>query len=57
MKLRNERAKFHYDVLVKTTMAEVFGIKTYFELLPIVVESVDAAIFSLSGGHSYPKRM
>jgi hypothetical protein len=48
LKLRNERAKFHYDVLGQTTMADFYGVKTYFELLPTVIKSVEAAIASLS---------
>lgn len=48
LKLRNERAKFHYDVLGQTTMADFYGVETYFELLPTVMRSVDAAITSLS---------
>jgi len=45
--LLRERSKFHYDILGQTTMKDIYGIDIYFQLLPIVVTSINAAIKSL----------
>jgi hypothetical protein len=43
-KLLEERNRFDYDILGQTSMKDAYGTEKYFELLPIVISSVEAAI-------------
>lgn len=43
-KLLDERNRFDYDILGQTSMRDVYGTDRYFEMLPTVVSSIDAAI-------------
>lgn len=43
-KLLLARSKYHYDVLGHTTMTEVYGVDEYFELLPVVLDTIGKAI-------------
>jgi hypothetical protein len=46
-KLQTARAKFHYDILGQTNMKGFPGVQTYFQLLPIVVQSICLSIASI----------
>jgi hypothetical protein len=46
-KLLLARSKYHYDVLGHTTMIEVYGVDEYFQLLPVVLDTIGKAIAAL----------
>ncbi len=42
--LLRERLKFHYDILGQTSMKGAYGVANYFQLLPVVVKSIELNI-------------
>lgn len=43
-KLQTERSKFHYDILSQTSMSGNLGVHSYFQFLPVVLNSISCSL-------------